>query len=322
MSRQKNKGYFEEIIELNGIRQYLLHVPSQQKAVILHLHGGPGQSQAHYAFCTRAQRDYATYVYYDQRGAGKTQQLSKTPTADITLEHLIEDLRLTIQHVKERYATENVVLLGHSWGSVLGTSYILHYPGDVKGFIGVGQVVDLLRGEQIGVEKLKEIIERKGSKHDLKALARLANYPCGDSTNEFIKQLGRVRSLQSRYGLAVHVPRVLKAAIKSPIFRPADLVTLASSFKPNLKLIESLLHYSILSVSDYQTPVCYVLGENDWQVPSVLAAEYFEGINAPFKELHWVKNAGHMTDFDNPYGFHEAVEACLRGICAATINND
>ncbi len=318
MNRQRRSDYIEETVEINGIRQYFLHVPSPGKPVILHLHGGPGQSQAHFAYSTRAQQAYCTFVFYDQRGAGKTQQKSKTPVGEITLDNLIEDLRQTIRYVKERYQTDDVVLLGHSWGSVLGTSYILRYPNDVKGYIGVGQVVDMQKGERVGYEKLKKVVENKGNKRDIKMVARLSDYPGDISHKGFLKQLGQVRSLQGRYGLAVNVARVFKAVIKSPIFRLADLASFETGLHTNRNLLSGLLGYSILSVTEYQTPVCYVLGENDWQVPSVLAAEYFENIKAPYKELHWVEDAGHLTDLDNPAGFHEAVEACLKNLCATT----
>ncbi len=314
--QKKHPGYLTEFLEINGIKQYMLHYPSQAKPVVLHLHGGPGQSQAHFAYCTRPEDDYCTYVFYDQRGAGKTQRRSKTPASEVTLENLLEDLRLTILHVKERYATDEVILLGHSWGSVLGTEYIRRYPSDVRGFIGVGQVVDIAKGETIGFAKLTESVERKGKKSDQKALAALAGYPNGLEGKSFFKQMGRVRALQSRYGATVNIPKLLKALLKSPVFHPADLLSLANGLAVNSNLLNSMLEYSILSVTEYQTPVCYVLGENDWQVPSVLAAEYFEGIHAPYKALRLVKDAGHMTDFDNPRGFHEAVRECVEQLCA------
>ncbi len=309
------KDYIEEFVEINGIRQYFLHVPSEGKPVILHLHGGPGQSQAHFAYCTRAQRDYCTFVYYDQRGAGKTQQKSKTPVGEVTLDNLIEDLRQTIVYVKERYQTDEVVLLGHSWGSVLGTSYILRYPNDVKGYIGVGQVVNMQKGERLGYEKLKETVENKGNRRDIKRVEGLSGYFTDIGLKDFMRQIGQIRSLQGKYDLAAKTPRTLKTVLKSPIFRAGDIASFLTAFQVNKNLFDGLLGYDILSVNDYQTPVCYVLGEKDWLVPSVLAAEYFETIDAPVKQLHWVKNAGHLTDLDNPQGFHEAVSACMQALC-------
>lgn len=316
------KPYVEEYVPINGITQYFLHYPAQSGPVIVHLHGGPGQSQACFAYCTRPETEYCTFVFYDQRGAGKTQRCSKTPASEVTLENQLEDLRQTICYVKERYATDEVVLLGHSWGSVLGTSYILRYPGDVKGYIGVGQVVDIKKGEQLGFERLCKAVNEKGSRRDQNELERIGDYPSNVVPERFFKQMGRVRKLQMKYKLTVDMSRSVKAFFKSPVFRLSDIAVMLGGVKTNNNLVITLTSYSVLETVEYRTPVCYVLGEDDWQVPSVLAAEYFERIQAPHKELHWVTNAGHLTDFDNPRGFHEAVRAALSGICGTTINND
>ena len=38
----------------------------------------------------------------------------------------------------------------------------------------------------------------------------------------------------------------------------------------------------------YKVPVYYILGRNDWQAPYVIAQEYLEGINAPYKKLYLI----------------------------------
>ncbi len=77
--------------------------------------------------------------------------------------------------------------------------------------------------------------------------------------------------------------------------------------KRNRNIIHTFLTYSIWDTTGYELPVYYVLGKDDWQTPSVLAAEYFERITAPRKGLYWIENAGHMTDVDNPEMFWQAV---------------
>jgi len=64
-------------------------------------------------------------------------------------------------------------------------------------------------------------------------------------------------------------------------------------------------------VTEYAVPVFYILGRDDWQTPSSLAAEYFEKTNAPSKGLFWIENARHMTDMDNPSDFFKAVREII-----------
>ena len=72
-----------------------------------------------------------------------------------------------------------------------------------------------------------------------------------------------------------------------------------------------MVDYSLWDKVEYSVPVFYLLGTDDWQTPSTLAAEYFEKITAPTKSLYWIDNAGHATDVDNPAEFYKAVKEIL-----------
>ena len=98
---------------------------------------------------------------------------------------------------------------------------------------------------------------------------------------------------------------------KSPFFKLSDLFQTISGSKTNSSLIKWLRDYSVWDVTEYAVPVYYILGRDDWQTPSTLAAEYFERINAPSKGLYWIENAGHMTDMDNPTDFFKAVREII-----------
>ncbi|MDR0500165.1 MAG: hypothetical protein LBG97_02815 [Coriobacteriales bacterium] len=68
------KLYFEEYVSINEIQQYFLHYPCSDGEVMLIIHGGPGQSEASFAYYVEPNPPVYTTVYYDQRGAGKTIQ--------------------------------------------------------------------------------------------------------------------------------------------------------------------------------------------------------------------------------------------------------
>jgi pimeloyl-ACP methyl ester carboxylesterase len=266
-------SFKEEYVEINGIQQYFLHycVPSEIVAIILH--GGPGQSEAHLAHYLSENWGFCNIVYYDQRGTGKTQIKNRTKSEDITLDTLVVDLKQTIGYLKRKYKTDKLIIIGHSWGSVLGTQYILKYPSDCLAYVGYGQVVDMVRGE---------IIRKK-----------------------------------EKRGSGIDIGKLLKIIFKSPIFERRDVIAALSGAKTNKNLMKTLQTYSIWDVTEYQLPIYYILGRDDWQVPSVLAAEYFEKIGAPKKRLYFIENAGHMTDFDNPAEFSAALLDVVRD-CVST----
>jgi len=300
------KLYTEEYVSLNGIHQYFLHYPSPQKEVVIFLHGGPGSPVSLLAYNIKPYWDFCSYIHYDQRGAGRTLKKNKTKAEDLTLEILLDDLKETISYVKKKYSTDRVILLGQSWGSVLGTQYVLKYPNDVICYIGNGHVIHTRREMQISYDKLKQTIENSGAKGDAKKLSKLSNYP-NVSKEEYFGDMYRIGRLQSKYGQAVD-SKTWKAALKSPLFKLSDIYLMIKGIKLNKELACTLLDYSIWDVTEYQLPVYYILGRNDWQTPSTLAAEYFEKINAPRKGLYWIENAGHITDVDNPIDFCNAVK--------------
>ena len=58
---------------------------------------------------------------------------------------------------------------------------------------------------------------------------------------------------------------------------------------------------------DYGMPVFYLLGDQDYQTPTPLAAEYFDTITAPHKALRLLRGAGHLAMLDQPEAFAGAL---------------
>ena len=54
-------------------------------------------------------------------------------------------------------------------------------------------------------------------------------------------------------------------------------------------------------------PIFFLLGRYDWQVPSILAKSYFDGIQAPYKKLIWFEQSGHNPSFEEPGKFDQVL---------------
>ncbi|MCL2619341.1 MAG: alpha/beta fold hydrolase [Defluviitaleaceae bacterium] len=295
-------SYIEEYVPINGINQYFLHYPSDHEEVVLMLHGGPGSSTAMGGHTLKEYWDFANLVYYDQRGTLKTLKRNVVKRGELNIDTLLEDLRQTIAYIKEKYQTNRIILWGQSWGSVLGTQYVLKYPSDVFAYVGNGHVVDTRREMRASYDHLRQTLETKGAKGDLKKLDALGDYP-NVSLENYNNHMFRFGRLQSKHGQAINVSKLLRVALKSPVFKLTDLPMYMKSIKANKDFQDSLADYTIWDITQYDLPVYYILGRDDWQTPSTTAAEYFEKINAPHKKLYWVEDAGHITDIDNPKGF-------------------
>ncbi|MCZ8518311.1 MULTISPECIES: alpha/beta fold hydrolase [Paenibacillus] len=296
--------YLEEYVPINGIHQFLYHLGTRHdNPVLLFLHGGPGSVESLFTRAFQAKwEEMYTVVHWDQRGAGKT--LTRNPDQYPTIELMLQDLYEVVQYLKGKYSKRRIVILGHSWGSVLGSLYIRKHPEDAACYIGVGQVVNMLENEQIGYNKVKEKIVQAGDQRSLKKLESIGEYP-GDQivfNPEFLKKCRKVRKLQGKYQLAVKIDLGIWITVfKSPLFRFSDILAFRQIFKANAHLHRFLGSFDLRAESTaYQVPIYYISGENDWQAPYIIAQQYFDEIEAPHKEIFIIPGAGHMAMMDQP----------------------
>ena len=157
-----------------------------------------------------------------------------------------------------------------------------------------------------------KVIETKGNKRDAKKLMELQNLPTMkvDDKNYVATEM-KFFFLRTKYGLTLEMSKLLKIMLKSPIFKLSDLFLMIKSPKTNIELMKWMTDYSIWETIEYSVPVYYLLGRDDWQVPSTLAAEYFEKIIALQKGRYWIENASHATDTDNPIDFCNIVKEII-----------
>ena len=202
-NKSKRLIYIEEYVSINGINQYLFHSGTKyDNPVMLFLHGGPGSAESLFAHVFQEKwEDIFTVVHWDQRGAGKT--LTNNPDKYPTIDLMLKDLFEIIQYLKKKYNKQKIIILGHSWGSVLGSTFIKQYPEEVAYYIGVGQVINMLENERVGYEKVKELILQANDKKSLKKLEVLGDYPGDKFDSKCLKKCMKIRKLQGKYNLAI-----------------------------------------------------------------------------------------------------------------------
>jgi|RhiMetdeSRZDD1v2_1073273.scaffolds.fasta_scaffold171699_2 proline iminopeptidase len=121
-------------IEMNGSRFHLETFGNPTNPVIVILHGGPGND---YRSLLRLSERFNGYsltddyfvVYWDQRGCGLSERVSKD---ELTIETYVNDLNTIVN----RYSpTRPVYLIGESWGGMFATRYINDFPQRVAGAV-------------------------------------------------------------------------------------------------------------------------------------------------------------------------------------------
>ena len=317
-----NNQLLEEYVQINGIEQYFLHVSNDSESVVIMLHGGPGLANSYLAYFQKPYWDFCNAVYYDQRGAGKTQLKNQTAAESLTIDLLLEDLRQTIVYIKKKYKTDKVFLAGHSWGSMLGTQYVLTYPNDVAGYIGYGQGVPGPEQDRHYYEFVKSEVMKSGNQKHIAAINQVSESFPDILREEYFEQDNIVLGIGFGCGYDFTAADVFEIYGNSPTWTNEDEDLLETIDKLNERLYtDAIFDWEIADSTEYSVPVYYILGRHDEMTSSIIAAKYFEKIKAPKKGLYWIENAGHLLDTDNPRDFFTALKEIVRNLTEPSNGN-
>jgi proline iminopeptidase len=98
---------------------------------IVLLHGGPGATHHYFHPSFSRAAEFATVIYYDQRGCGVSDYEAGE---GYTLDQAVDDL----DKLRQRLGFERWVVLGHSYGGLVAQCYALKYPDSLAGLVLVG----------------------------------------------------------------------------------------------------------------------------------------------------------------------------------------
>lgn len=294
--------------EIGGIRQMLwFRGRNVDDPALILLHGGPGASEmALFRHYNAGLEQHFLVVYWEQRGAGRSFD-PDIPPETMTVDRMVADLDEVVRLVQARFGKRRVVLLGHSWGTVLGTIYARRHPENVAAYVGTGQVVDGAEERRLSYRFALERARQRG--HD-RAVAELEEIgpPPHDVEQEL--RVGRwVERLGGEFHGDLSKGRLILAALRTDEANLRDLVAFG---RGNAFSLEHL-HDQIAAIdfradaTRFEVPVVFLLGRYDWNTPSVLAADYFRAIEAPAKTLVWFDGSAHNPPFEEPERFNRVI---------------
>jgi pimeloyl-ACP methyl ester carboxylesterase len=311
-------GFFR----IGGLDQFvLIRGRSSDNPLLIVLHGGPGSPETALFRATNSDLENSyTVVYWDQRGAGRSYRSSIDP-ATMTTERFVADLDELVDALRERFGARMVALLGHSWGSVVGTLYAARHPAKVSAYVGVGQVADMARSEAESYAFVLAEAERRGHRRALRALRAIGAPPYTT-----VRAAGTQRRWLTAFGGATgpgfSILRLLFRALATPEASLFDLVRLARGAMFSLKHLEPEVNKANLArdVRHFEVPVFFILGRHDNQVVAAVSADYFAILEAPHKELFWLEQSGHLAPFEEPAAFNRLLIDVVRPVMIGRLN--
>lgn len=305
-------------VTLGGQEQYLLiRGENVENPVLIWLHGGPSSpdSFANYTFQKHLVDEY-TVVNWDQRGCGRTYYRNRDTDPNYetaSFEQAQADLDELVDYLTDRFNTDKVIIVGHSYGTMLGSKYSLEHPEKVAAYIGVGQFVDI-ESDIYSYEDALAIAKSKGD--DTSALeAAYSKY----SENMTLVNMMNLRGFVSKYHPVPNEANTIWLGIASPYMGFNDLrwfLKQMGDFEKYVELNQQLFDYIMVAdVRDYgmeyQVPVGFISGSEDWITPVKYSEDYYNAVSAPMKDIALIDDCGHSPHYDSPEEFCNELKGML-----------
>ena len=313
---------YSENIEVNGdVQNIRVRAAEKGLPVVLFLHGGPGVCDRHQIMKNHsALAEKYTLVCWDQRGSGK----SYTPairTQRLSVNTYVDDVEFMLKYLTGKFGVRKVAVVGHSWGSIIGTLAVSRRPDLVSVYIGEGQFVDGDSNESESYRFCLEEAEKRGNKKALKALT--GNAPV-DGVYASHKAMMMQRDCLSRYGGAIYrgddglVKGLLMPLLKSPEYTLGDIVKYARGALYLTDVIWSdVVGQRLGKITRLDVPVAITQGRHDFNTPSALAKKWFDALEAPYKKWIWFEDSAHSPDQEEPDKWRAALDEILSETASA-----
>ena len=289
-----------EYIDVGDARLYVeIRGRPEDGRLLLWLHGGPGGPERPlFRYFNGDLEQHFLVAYLDQRGAGRSFD-ADARASQLTVAQHISDLDRVVDHLRTEFGRERVLLVGHSWGSVLGMLYARDHSEKLSGLICVAPVVSF--AEQYRREYAYDLAEaaRRGDERALKDLSEIGPPPYPEASS--VDRLQRVTEPYRGVEFQSHNHAfIVVAGLARGLVTPGELMHLGTSIHRSLNAMHQELSALDLrdEVSRLDIPVFFFLGRHDHHADANLAAEFFVTLSAPRKNLFWFELSAHDIPFD------------------------
>ena len=298
----------ERTMTLGGVEQHvLLRGKNKDAPLLVFVHGGPGASAT--AFLRTYNADLENeflIVYWDQRGALNSFDSDLDP-ADMTIERMTADLGELIDSLFVEFNQDQVILLAHSWGTILGLEHAAKRPETVAAYIAVSQTTDQMASDAAGYEWALDQARAAGDSTAIEQLEEIGLPPY--TIEEFITQRRFVNQFGGtllEYQSDLDLLRISMATAEFAWPDAAPLVR-GISFSGKALWDEQKTYNAQSRIQSIDVPVYFVYGRHDKAISPELGAQYFDQLEAPAKEFIWFENSAHAPLFEEPEKFNDYI---------------
>ncbi len=289
-------------LEVGGHEQVLMiRGRDVSNPVLLYLAGGPGGTDLGAMRADATLEQDFTVVAWDQRGTGKS-YAALDPVETLTLDQMIDDTVEVSDYLRDRFDQDRIYLAGNSWGSILGVLTVQQHPERYHAYVGTGQMVSPVATDRMFWEDSLAWAERTGA-DGLAASLRANGLPPYEDLLAYEPAIAPEHDFNPYPELdpGKEMPFNLLVPENSLMDRFNGMRGFLDTFSvlyPQLQEVDLRVDAPRLEV-----PVYMVIGVHEARGRALPANEWFDQLQAPYKERFVFEHSGHRPQFEEPAEF-------------------
>lgn len=291
-----------EMVSING-REHGLVIRSHddRNPILLWLAGGPGGSELGWttSYLGELEED-VVFVNWDQPGTGMSWRAVDWET--VTVQDFVDDTVAVTEYLLERFESDQVILAGHSWGSIIGLMAADQRPDLFAAYLGVAQQVNARENDRHGYEMVLERAHARGDDRVVARLEEMGPPPYGvEQGSNYVYLFQKVHVYSSHPSAEPSVASMLFPAeyrFRDSVNAIRGVVRGVTNVYPQLEDLDFSR-----TIPRLELPVFFFTGRYDETCVQEITWRYFHEIEAPHKEFVWFERSGHNLPYHQPEQF-------------------
>ena len=272
--------------------------------VLIFVHGGPCCSEIPYVrkYQEELEKDF-TIVHYDQRGSGKSYAFGEDYSETTVATHVRDLVELT-KYIESYLEKEQVILLGHSFGTYIGTIAVAQNPELYQAYVGIGQMADPIEGEINNLYRCIGAAEDAGNEKDI-------NYLKGLESSIAKGEIITPRSYVRKYGFAARkIDDNMDYLLGLWFGKEYNLLDAIRFYAASIKyqdnlIVEATQNPITQMVTEIDVPVYFVMGKYDGMTSPESAQDYLNNLTGEGeKEFILFEESAHYPQFEEKNKFY------------------
>jgi len=300
-----NIGALDQWVQIRG--------EDRNNPVLLFVHGGPGSSETPLSPLFRPWEKYFTVVMWDQRCAGKTFARNGARSCrGLSIAGVASDGIALTNYLRGHLHKTKIVLLGHSWGTMVGLRMVHDRPDLFSAFVGTGLVVSIPEKEPVVYAGAMARLRAAHAEDGIHALEKIGPPPYKSQSG-----IQAERNWSERYDIPSErdlYTNMTPVVLFAPGWSLWDIYEFLQASKfANAATFDANNSYDVRRLgTKFDVPIFIFNGELDNITPTFLAKRYFDSLVAPQKAFVALKGAGHSAVVTEPDTFLDELVSRVR----------